>query len=203
MFAASCGAHLSSLATYPPGLPFAISILGTDQEKLVVLGLAGKEARPEVEVLELVATGKCSSPGSEALVTGTAMADKGTSPVYEALVTGTATGTATVLAGKVTSPGSVELAMATAGKGTSPECEMLVTVLAGKATSPECETLEQSADPAGSRQTEQGRRHLQASAVLHLHWLCWQQCLCAQWETLPWHSDVFESLPHPHGFLVP
>lgn len=64
MFAASCGAHLSSLATYPPGLPFAISILGTDQEKLVVLGLAGKEARPEVEVLELVAVYQDGHPGS-------------------------------------------------------------------------------------------------------------------------------------------
>lgn len=64
MFATSCGAHLSSLATYPPGLPFAISILGTDQEKLVVLGLACKEARPEVEVLELVAVYKDGHPAS-------------------------------------------------------------------------------------------------------------------------------------------
>lgn len=64
MFATSCGAHLSSLATYPPGLPFAISILGTDQEKLVVLGLAGKEARPEVEVLELVAVYQDGHPAS-------------------------------------------------------------------------------------------------------------------------------------------
>ncbi|XP_028427232.1 zinc finger protein 596-like [Perca flavescens] len=126
---------------------------------LVVLGLAGKEARLEVEVLELVAVDHDGHHGSEKL--------------------------ALVATGKCSSPESdmLEQVTVTADKGTSPESVTLeqVTVTAGKGTSPESETLELSVDPAGSRQhpTKQGRQHPQASAVLlaspDLHWLSWHQ----------------------------
>lgn len=178
-FAASLGAHLSSLAPDPQGLPFAISIPGIDCEKL---DLAGKKARPEVEVFDLIVVGQESPPESETLAL--VAAGKSSSPECEMLeVVGKRTSPDIETPVLATSSVIERLELAVVGMGISPVIETLEVTVVGMGTSPVIDTLIEIGQIKQGKQ--QARHHL-------------LQCLL--WKPEFWHSDVCKSPPHPHDF---